>query len=444
VEKGKKLHAKLIIMREDFLHFVWQYQQFDTRFLKTTQGQTLTILRPGKLNSHAGPDFYEAHLILDDLKWIGQVEVHLTTSDWVRHGHAGQLHYNHVILHVVYEETIKIYRTDGSEIPCLVLKDRIFSNLSKLFRQLISQKDTLPCTFYWPYISPLTKRKWMETLSVERMEVKMETLKEHYFSVHGDWEQLAFQGLASNMGLMINTEPFLQVARSLDIKKLQRLKNLFQIEAILFGQANLLSEPNHSEADEYRQQLSHEYLFQQQKFNLTPIPPGQWRYMRMRPSGFPEKRMAALAGFIFQTEHIKSKLITLSSKTELSSFFDIRTSLYWKNHFRFGKKTMQNSAAAGQDLIHRLAINFVIPFQFLFADINQLPEVKERGLALLLDLDVEDNVLIRQWKKMGIIPVTAAESQSLIHLKKEYCDKRLCLSCAIGHAILRGNTGDQV
>lgn len=427
-------------MREDFLHFVWQYQQFNTRSLITTQGQLLTILRVGKLNTHAGPDFYEAHLILDDIRWIGQVEIHLTTTDWVKHGHAGNLHYNNVILHVVYEETIKIFRTDGSEIPCLVLKDLIFPNLSNLFHQLISLKDTLPCSFHWPFISPLIKRKWLETLSVERMEVKTATLKEHYLTLNGDWEQLAFQRLAYNIGLVVNTEPFLQVARSLDIKKLQRLQNLFQIEAILFGQANLLGEDDDLITDEYQLQLKAEYLFQKQKFNLTPIPKGQWRYMRMRPSGFPEKRMAALAGFIFQTEHLKSKLIALNSKTELYSFFDIRTSLYWKNHFRFGKITNQKSAAAGLDLIQRIAINFVIPFQFLLAEINHLPDVKASALELLNDLDVEDNILIRNWKKIGIIPVSAAESQSLIHLKNEYCDKRLCLSCAIGHAILRGNT----
>ncbi len=427
-------------MREDFLHFVWQYQQFNTHSLTTTLGHPLTILRVGKLNSHAGPDFYEAHLIIDDVRWIGQVEIHLTTSDWLKHGHAGNLHYNNVILHVVYEETIKIYRTDGSEIPCLVLKDRIFPNLSLLFNQLITHKDKLPCSFHWPHVSPLVKRKWLETLSVERIESKTAVLKEHYTLLNGDWEQLAFQRLAYNMGLIVNTEPFLQVARSIDIKKLQRLQNLFQIEAILFGQANLLGEEKEALSDEYQIKLKDEYLFQKQKYDLTPIPRGQWRYMRMRPSGFPEKRMAALAGFIFQTEHIKSKIIQLRSKTELYAFFDIRTSLYWKNHFRFGKISAQTSAAAGHDLIQRIAINFVIPFQFLFSEIYQLPNVKEHAIDLLNDLEAEDNLLIREWKKMGIIPISAAESQSLIHLKNEYCDKRRCLSCSIGHAILRGNT----
>ena len=427
-------------MREDFLHFVWQYQQFNTHSLTTTLGHPLTILRVGKLNSHAGPDFYEAHLIIDDVRWIGQVEIHLTTSDWLKHGHAGNLHYNNVILHVVYEETIKIYRTDGSEIPCLVLKDRIFPNLSLLFNQLITHKDKLPCSFHWPHVSPLVKRKWLETLSVERIESKTAVLKEHYTLLNGDWEQLAFQRLAYNMGLIVNTEPFLQVARSIDIKKLQRLQNLFQIEAILFGQANLLGEEKEALSDEYQIKLKDEYLFQKQKYDLTPIPRGQWRYMRMRPSGFPEKRMAALAGFIFQTEHIKSKIIQLRSKTELYAFFDIRTSLYWKNHFRFGKMSTQTSAAAGHDLIQRIAINFVIPFQFLFSEIYQLPNVKEHAIDLLNDLEAEDNLLIREWKKMGIIPISAAESQSLIHLKNEYCDKRRCLSCSIGHAILRGNT----
>ena len=427
-------------MREDFLHFVWQYQQFNTHSLTTTQGHPLTILRVGKLNSHAGPDFYEAHLIIDDVRWIGQVEIHLTTSDWLKHGHAGNLHYNNVILHVVYEETIKIYRTDGSEIPCLVLKDRIFPNLSLLFNQLITHKDKLPCSFHWPHVSPLVKRKWLETLSVERIESKTAILKEHYTLLNGDWEQLAFQRLAYNMGLIINTEPFLQVARSIDIKKLQRLQNLFQIEAILFGQANLLGEEEEVLSDEYQIKLKNEYLFQKQKYELTPIPQGQWRYMRMRPSGFPEKRMAASAGFIFQTEHIKSKIIQLRSKAELYAFFDIRTSLYWKNHFRFGKMSTQTSTAAGQDLIQRIAINFVIPFQFLFSEIYELPNVKEHAIDLLNDLEAEDNLLIRDWKKMGIIPISSAESQSLIHLKNEYCDKRRCLSCSIGHSILRGNT----
>ena len=345
-----------------------------------------------------------------------------------------------MILHVVYEETIKIYRTDGSEIPCLVLKDRIFPNLSLLFNQLITHKDKLPCSFHWPHVSPLVKRKWMETLSVERIESKTAILKEHYTLLNGDWEQLAFQRLAYNMGLIVNTEPFIQVARSIDIKKLQRLQNLFQIEAILFGQANLLGEEEEVLSDEYQIKLKDEYLFQKQKYDLTPIPKGQWRYMRMRPSGFPEKRMAALAGFIFQTEHIKSKIIQLRSKAELYAFFDIRTSLYWKNHFRFGKMSTQTSAAAGHDLIQRIAINFVIPFQFLFSEIYELPNVKEHAIDLLNDLEAEDNLLIRDWKKMGIIPISAAESQSLIHLKNEYCDKRRCLSCSIGHAILRGNT----
>lgn len=426
-------------MREDFLQFIWQYQQFNSHALVTTLGQSLTVLRVGKLNSHAGPDFYEAHLIIDDVKWVGQVEIHLTTSDWVKHGHAGHLHYNNVILHVVFEEIIKIFRTDGSEIPCLVLKDRIFPNISQLFHQLIAIKDTLPCSFHWPHVSPLTKRKWLETLSVERIEAKTAKLREHFLLMKGDWEQLAFQQLAYNIGLRINTEPFLQVARSIDIKKLQRLQNLFQIEAILFGQANLLGDEDESITDEYQLQLKKEYIFHKQKHNLTPIPKGQWRYMRMRPSGFPEKRMAALAGFIFQTEHLKSKLLTINSKTELNAFFDIRTSLYWKNHYRFGKKTKQNRSAAGMDLIQRIAINFVIPFQFLFSEINHLPDIKARAIELLNDLDVEDNILIRNWRKMGIIPVSAAESQSLIHLKNEYCDKRRCLNCSIGHAILRGN-----
>jgi len=421
-------------MREDFLHFVWQYQLFDARDLQTTRGQSLNILRPGRLNPDAGPDFYEAHLLIDGMRWVGQVEVHVTTADWHRHRHSGDLPYEQIVLHVVWEETIIIQRKVGEEIPCLTLKDRIPFDVAARFRQLTTQRDQLPCTFYWPKLSPGIKRNWMERLMLDRMEQKMEFLRVHLRALEGDWEQLVFEVIAGGFGLSLNVEPFRQVARSISIRKLQRLGNLRQLEALLLGQANLLGQEGEEAVDSYQEALRQEYIFHQRKWHLQPITAGQWRLMRMRPSGFPERRLAALAAFLFQTTHLRSKVMVLRDPVELDAFFNLRLPLYWNKHYRFGKAGSGTGAAVGRDLARRIAINGIIPLQMLYAMQNEGPEIWESALDLLRRLEPEDNRVVRQWVKMGWIPESAGESQSLIHLKKAYCDPRRCLQCSVGQA----------
>ena len=109
-------------MKEDFLHHVWQFKKFDIANLKTTKGESIQILNSGQYLQLAGPDFFNAQIVIGNQKWAGNVEIHLKSSDWYVHNHEKDSNYDSVILHVVWEHDVPVFRKDNSEIPTLELK----------------------------------------------------------------------------------------------------------------------------------------------------------------------------------------------------------------------------------------------------------------------------------------------------------------------------------
>ena len=61
----------------------------------------------------------------------------------------------------------------------------------------------------------------------------------------------------------------------------------------------------------------------------------------------------------------------------------------------------------------------------------------ERAGRFLEELKAESNHIIRSWSDAGLPVVSAADSQALIQLQKEYCDKRKCLYCRFGYEYLK-------
>lgn len=106
-------------MNESFLHYLWQFQYFDKKELKTTTGETITIRKPGILNTDAGPDFSQASVIIDGIEWVGTVEVHIQSSGWYAHRHNNDKAYENVILHLVWEEDKPVLREDCTRLPTL-------------------------------------------------------------------------------------------------------------------------------------------------------------------------------------------------------------------------------------------------------------------------------------------------------------------------------------
>jgi hypothetical protein len=108
-----------MLFTEDFLHYVWKFRLFDRLDLQTEDGEVLEIFSTGVHNTDSGPDFHNARIKIGETLWAGNVEVHLSASDWQKHGHTTDDAYNNVILHVVYNNDLPLKLNNGRTcLPC--------------------------------------------------------------------------------------------------------------------------------------------------------------------------------------------------------------------------------------------------------------------------------------------------------------------------------------
>ena len=422
-------------MREDFLHFLWRWRRFDARNLATSDGQALEILHPGEPNLHAGPDFFNARVRLGGTLWAGNVEIHLNASDWLAHRHDTDPAYDNVVLHVVLDEDQRLRRPNGEPLPCLALRERIPPQLLEKYFRLEHERAWVPCEKTFGAVPEIVRLNWLDRLLVERLEQKTESIARVVEATGHNWEETFYRVLARSFGLKVNMEPFEALARSLPLRLLAKHKDqLFQLEALLFGQAGLLAEQFE---DDYPRALAKEYQFLRHKYGLQPLAAGQWKFFRLRPAGFPTIRLAQFAAVVYRSAHLFSQILETGSTAETEQLFSAEISEYWRAHFRFDKTAVRQPKPPGREFVHLLLINTVAPFLFHYGRAKGQPELQDRALQLLENLPPEANTVVDGWAKRGQRAANASQTQALLHLKSHYCDEKRCLECAIGNAILR-------
>jgi hypothetical protein len=413
---------------EDFFQYCWQHLLFDPKDLVTTRGQSLVLLDRGRLNRDSGPDFFNALIRLDDQTWAGDVELHLDSRDWFRHGHDSDPAYASVVLHVVYEQTIPV-ELEG--IPCLNLWGRIPTSRQMEFSELMRSKSWIPCERQFK-LDRIQWELWSQRLLISRLENRSKQIAEMVLRNQGDWEEVFFQLLFRRMGFKVNQLPMEWLASKLRYRQLKRhADHLDQLEAILFGTAGMLSEAK----DSRQRMLKKEYQVLKRKFGLEPMDRTAWKWSKMRPSNFPEIRLAQLAALFFRRPHLFHDVLYAQSARELEELFRVNTSEYWARHWRFGKESETHSTGLGKSSIHSLLINLVIPFRFTFYRARGLND--SSVLDLLNELPPESNSTLKKWSSLGMDSRSAAQSQALLELKHQWCDHKKCLNCQIGAGILR-------
>ena len=422
-------------MKEDFIHFIWKYQRFDQKGLRTTCGQDIQLINLGKLNDSDGPDFLDARIRLNDQLWVGQVEMHLTSSQWYQHAHDQDPAYDNVILHVVLEDDKRVLRRNGQKIPALEIGAHLEPGLHGQYRRLMSKKTWIPCQSHFGKVEEVVRQAFYDRLLVERFQRKTMVVANLLNEYGGDWEQTFFHLLCRNFGLKINTEPFEMLAQTLPLNFLLRHGDqLLDLEALLFGQAGFLDE---NFKDEYPKKL--QFLFEafKVKYQLSPMAKSSWKFLRMRPGNFPTVRIAQLARLIFQSHHLFSKVLAAKSEKEIFNMFDLKLSNYWRDHFVFDKLSKPKEKSLGQSAKRLIIINAIAPFIFYYGKERANQALMARALALLQALPAEKNSLLTGWERLGIKIPNAFYSQALIELKNEYCNRKKCLDCPIGHLILQ-------
>jgi len=426
-----------MLFTEDFLHYIWKFRLFDREGLKTQDGDYLEIFSAGTHNFDSGPDFQNARLRIGGTTWAGNVEVHLSSSDWQKHGHASDNAYDNVILHVVYRDDQPLTLTNGRRVPTLELQNRISPELYNRYHNLVfGNQAIIPCEASIASVDSLTLHTWLTRVLVERLEKKSTAVIAALNLNRGDWEETFYQFLAANFGFKTNALPFEMLAKSLPQNILAKHKNNpAQIEALIFGQAGFLTDGIN---DDYPRRLKREYEFLRKKYKLAPVENHLWKFMRLRPQNFPTIRLAQFAALVVQSNHLFSKVLEIKDVNGLRSLFtEIKVNSYWENHYRFDTESAPSPKNLGHASVDILLLNTLALFLFSYGKHNQLQHYINRSLQLLENLPNENNNITEDFATLGVKIKTAFESQALLELKNCYCNYKKCLQCGVGNKILK-------
>jgi len=393
-------------MKEDFLHYLWKFQKINTSSLKTTK------------------------------KWAGNIEIHIKSSDWYAHQHQNDPTYDNVILHIVWEHDVDVFRRNNISIPTLELKKITPKKAISLYNNLVnSNPKWINCETQLKDVSSFTISNWLERLYLERLRNKSKHVENLYTTLNNHWEATCFCLIAQYFGGNTNGIPFLKIAKSIPFNVVQKTTSTLQLEAILLGQANLLE---NNIDDTYFQSLQKEYHYLKHKYQLTSLIGLRLQFFRLRPPNFPTIRLVQLAQLFGKHHQLFSIIHSQFNTKKLQSLFKISTSEYWETHYNFGKESKKSIKKLSPSFIDLLIINAILPLQVFYAKTTN-NQVSTDVLNSISAIKPENNSIVSKFETEGIIIENALQSQAVLQLKKEYCDKNQCLQCAIEFELLKDN-----
>lgn len=416
---------------------------FPLKQLETTDGLPVEVIDAGLQNTDAGPDFFNAKVKVGGTVWIGNVEVHDRSSSWHAHGHDHDSAYDNVVLHVAGEVDSDVVTSEGRRVAQLRLE--VPQAVKDNYEALLSADRYPPCYAVLPGLSQLVVHGWLSRLLAERLERKTEAICRRVELCGGSWESALFVTMARNYGFGVNGDAFERWAMSVPLQSVARHRDdLFQIEAVFMGQAGLL-EPStvalrhRAEAgrEGYFDRLRREYRYLAHKFGLQPIDAGAWRFLRMRPQNFPYIRLSQLAALYHSRRADLSRLVECATAGRLRELLYTEVTPYWETHYTFGSVSARARKGLSQSSLDLLVVNTAVPMLFAYGRHRHDEVLCSRAFDIISQLKAEDNNVVRMWRECGVCADNAGDSQALIQLKREYCDRKDCLRCKIGFEYLR-------
>lgn len=429
---------------EQLLHYCWKHKLLPLSDLRTTDGREVEVIDPGLHNHHAGPDFFNAKVKIGGTLWVGNVEIHDDGNDWYAHGHDHDAAYDNVVLHVCGHPGRDVTTTQGRVLPQLQIS--VPQTVKDNYEALLHADRYPPCYQIIPRLAPLMIHSWLSALQTERLERKTTDIQHRVERCNGSWEAAYFVTLARSYGFGVNSDVFEEWALNLSLGAAAHHRDdPMQVEALFLGQAGLLEvdaipERYQEEAlkEGYFTRLRNEYLFLAHKFSLSAIDATHWKFLRMRPQNFPHIRIAQLVRLYVEHRTGLRQLVDCTTADDLRALYRVGVTPYWETHYVFGSTSDKNAKRMSPSSLNLLMINTAIPMLFAYGRHTGDERLCDRAFDLLEQLKAENNNIVRMWSECGLDVNTAGDSQALIQLKKEYCDRKECLRCRIGYEYLRG------
>lgn len=415
-------------MKEDFLHYVWRFKKLNTTLLRTIQGNDIVVKDFGLYLGTEGPDFFNAQIYIDEQLWAGNVEMHVNASDWYAHHHEIDPAYENVILHVVWNNDLSVVRNNGTEIPTLVLKEYVSENVFEAYKQFKLHPKYLFCEDHIQHFTSFDWLIWKEKLMIERLEQFTNRIVNELQKTDNNWEEAFYRILLRNFGLNTNSETFYEVACAVPLKVIRKEQlDLMYIEALLLGTANLLETDSE---DFYVKCLQKTYRYLRQKYGLKKAVV-KATFFKLRPENFPTVRLAQFASFLYHEPFLFDLIRNPETLSTQNRLLGAGTSAYWNSHYVFGKEHKEKKKAVAPSFYNLILINTILPFQYVYHE--QLGnDIIEEILQHYQSIVFEKNAVTEIFKKLHVLMDSSFDSQSVLFLKKNYCDLKRCLNCEIG------------
>ncbi len=408
--------------KKDILHYIWKYRMVTHDKLQTLSGKKIEIIAPGEEldNNHI---FSNAHIKIDGHERSGNIYIEPSERD------------DNAALCIVSPDNI--YPTD----PDTTLRVETSKSFEDEFRAISHGKQ--PCEETISATDTLHINSHLSRLLIERIEDKARRITATHTLSDKRWEETLFRTLARNFGFGIQGDAFEKWASILDLTALGKHRdNLLQIEAIFFGQAGLLESDSipeyyrvEAERTPYYTELKKEYKFLSTKFNLQQADHTIWR---SGGNTTPHTRIARLAAMYHKSTVSISSIAECDTIDELKRLLQTPLTGYWSNRSHFGgTTTIGKPETISTKHLNLLIINTIVPILYSYGKHRKDNALCSKAEDHLHLLPPEDNGIIRSWGKMGIHANCAADSQALIQLKKEYCNKKLCLDCQFAYRHLK-------
>lgn len=386
------------MIREVQLHAFWKLHAKAIQSFKTIDGKTIVIHEEGIYNQNQGPDFINACLCVDGIRWFGNIEFHVKTSDWFLHKHQHDLYFRPVILHVVWANDSSRYtHSPVVELQTMLSISHLneYNSISIGLPLACSNRLQITHEFY----------DYVDIFSINRLKHRSLELVSQW-KRQNCWEVICWKRICIILGGVQNGEAFGMLADSIPYEVIRIVKFDFNaLLALLLGQSGLLS----SKLEKEEKKLLKLYIQLSSKFGLLP-PKLRFVFLRMRPNAFPQKRIYYLAKLMYEHPQWIEQLSQLETRSDWDIFLQ-------KSKFK-PTKQVQTS----------ILINLVIPMCLSKKQILGNSSISD-FMNWMASIPAENNVMVKRFKEMGLSVNNAKTSQGFIELFKQKCEKSYCNGC---------------
>lgn len=450
-------------VEEDFVQKLWNGQRFFNANLLSIDGREIRVLKPGVWNREEGPDFMHAELEINGKLHVGDVEIHVKSSEWYTHKHHLNSRYNRVVLHVVFfndDFNLRTRLQNGKRIPTLELLKWIDTPIGDLFDETVQTEAdaTNFCRVTGNRLNIENLKNAFESLGTERFLEKADAVR--LLRTRLNFEQILYEGVMEALGYSQNSKPLRELAQRVPFSDFDH-KSEHEIQAILFGIAGLLPSqsekplPGNDTNDPFIVAL--ETLWEASAHAKHPdrMHMSQWRFGKIRPYNYPTRRIAAMSQLIYHCQGslmmyflptcekaatVNTPKLLRTIRIELLNLLMLDPIGYWETHANFGKGGTQKAKLIGESRALDIMVNKILPVAYIWAVESESRKLQNAILRLYSDYTkLQENSIIRQVGKqvfseaqpMHLIKPTAKIQQGMIRLYKNYCADQLCDLCPI-------------